>query len=265
MGASGFNPNSSTSLNQEYEMIRVYNDLEALSQAAAELFTVQSRQASLICGRFSVALSGGETPRRLYEILATSPYRERIHWDEVHVFWSDERYVPEDDPRNNARMARQTLLEHVPIPPDNIHPIRYYNSPQEAAIQYEQELREFFSTSNPNFHLILLGLGTNGHLASLFPHTPVLNEKTKWVSEVFVKELGMYRITFTAPYINQANQVVFLVSGADKAQVLETVLEGPYQPSELPAQLIRPDGEHPIWLVDKAASHKLTISDEDQM
>lgn len=244
-------------------MIRVYNDLEALSQAAAELFTVQSRQASLICGRFSVALSGGETPRRLYEILATSPYRERIHWDEVHVFWSDERYVPEDDPRNNARMARQTLLEHVPIPSDNIHPIRCFNSPSDAAIQYEHELREFFSTSNPNFHLILLGLGSNGHIASLFPHTPVLNEKTKWVSEVFVKELGMYRITFTAPYINQASQVVFLVSGADKAQVLETVLEGPYQPRRLPAQLIRPDGKPPIWLVDKAASHKLTTHDEE--
>ena len=211
-------------------MIHVYNDLEALSQAAAELFAVQSRQASLICGRFSVALSGGETPRRLYEILASSPYRERIHWDEVHVFWSDERCVPEDDPRNNARMARQTLLDHVPIPPDHIHPIRCDQSPQQAAIQYEQELKEFFSTSNPNFHLVLLGLGENGHIASLFPHTPVLNEQEKWVSEVYVKELGMDRITFTAPFINQASQVVFLVSGADKAQVLENVLEGPYQP-----------------------------------
>ncbi len=239
-------------------MIRVYNDLEALSQATAELFIIQSRQASLICGRFSVALSGGETPRRLYEILASSPYRERIHWNEVHIFWSDERCVPEDDPRNNARMARETLLKHVPIPPDNIHPIRCDQTPQAAAIQYEQELREFFSSQNPNFHLILLGLGANGHIASLFPHTPVLNEKVKWVSEVYVKEFEMYRITFTAPYINQASQVVFLVSGADKAQVLETVLEGSYQPHVLPAQLIRPNGSQPIWLVDKAASHKLT-------
>ncbi len=244
-------------------MIRVYNDLEALSQAAAEIFTVQSRQASLICGRFSVALSGGETPRRLYEILGSSPYRERIHWDEVHVFWSDERCVPEDDPRNNARMARETLLSHVPIPSENIHPIRCSSAPLDAATQYEAELRQFFSTSNPNFHLILLGLGTNGHIASLFPHTPVLNEKVKWVSDVYVKELGMYRITFTAPYINQSSQVVFLVSGADKAQVLETVLEGAYQPRKLPAQLIRPDGKPPIWLVDKAASHKLNMHDEE--
>jgi 6-phosphogluconolactonase len=244
-------------------MIRVYNDLEALSQAAAELFTVQSRQASLICGRFSVALSGGETPRRLYEILAASPYRERIHWDEVHIFWSDERCVPEDDPRNNATMARQVLLDYVPIPPDHIHPIRCDQSPQQAAIQYEQELKDFFSTQNPNFHLVLLGLGENGHIASLFPHTPVLNEQVKWVSDVYIKQLGMYRITFTAPFINQASQVVFLVSGADKAQVLENVLEGPYQPHDLPAQLIRPNGEHPIWLVDKAASHKLTINDDE--
>lgn len=247
-------------------MIRVYNDLETLSQAAAEIFVVQSRQASLICGRFCVALSGGETPRRLYEILASAPYRKRVHWDEVHIFWSDERCVPEDDPRNNARMARQTLLDNVPIPPDHIHAIRCDQSPQQAAIQYEQELKEFFSTQNPNFHLILLGLGSNGHIASLFPHTPVLNEKVKWVSEVYVKELGMYRITFTASYINQASQVVFLVSGADKAQVLLNVLEGAYQPHELPAQLIRPNGAQPIWLVDRAASRKLTAqTGEEQM
>jgi 6-phosphogluconolactonase len=263
MGVSGCSLYSLTNQNQEDEMISVYSDLEALSQAAAELFMVQSRQASMICGRFCVALSGGETPRRMYEILASSPYRERVHWGEVHVFWSDERCVPENDSRSNARMARQTLLEYVPIPPDHIHPIRCDQTPHEAAIQYEQELKDFFSTQNPNFHLILLGLGANGHIASLFPHTPVLNEQVKWVSDVYVKELGMHRITFTAPYINQASQVVFLVSGADKAQVLETVLEGPYQPRKLPAQLIRPYGKPPIWLVDKAAGHKLTMSDEE--
>jgi 6-phosphogluconolactonase len=243
-------------------MIRVYNDLEALSQAAAEHFTLQSRQASLICGRFSVALSGGETPRRTYELLATPQYAERIHWNEVHVFWSDERCVPEDDPRSNAHMARQALLDHVPIPPENIHPIRCAASPHQAAMEYEQELREFFSRSNPNFHLVLLGLGSNGHTASIFPHTAVVQETERWVSDVYVQELGMYRVTFTAPFIDQAEQVVFLVSGGDKAQVLETVLEGAYQPSELPAQLIRPAGKHPLWLVDKAASHKLTILDE---
>jgi len=246
-------------------MIRIYNDLESLSQAAAELFTIQSRQASLICGRFSVALSGGETPRRLFEILATSPYRERIHWDEVHIFWSDERCVSENDPRNNARMARQTLLDQVPIPTANIHPIRCAESPQQAAIQYERELREFFSVQNPNFHLVLLGLGANGHIASLFPHTEVLNEQGRWVSEVYISELGMYRITFTAPFINQANQVVFLVSGRDKSSVLKNVLEGTYKPHKLPAQLIRPNGAQPIWLVDMAASRKLKVQGEEEI
>jgi 6-phosphogluconolactonase len=259
MDAAGSNLYSSTNPNQENKMIRVFNDLETFSQAAAELFMLQSRQASLICGRFSVALSGGETPRRMYEILASPPYCDRIHWSEVHIFWSDERCVPKDDPRSNYLMATNTLLKHVPIPLENIHPVPCDTSPQQAALQYETELREFFSTSNPDFHMVLLGLGANGHTASLFPHTPVLNEKERWVSEVYVEELGMHRVTFTASFINQASQVMFIVSGADKAQVLEDVLEGPYHPNELPAQLIRPAGKHPIWLVDKAASHKIAI------
>lgn len=246
-------------------MIRIYNDLESLSQAAAEIFVIQSRQASLICGRFAVALSGGSTPRRLYELLAVPPYRDRVHWNEVHIFWSDERCVPEDDPRNNANMARQALLNHVPIPAANIHPIQSSLSPQSAAEQYEQELREFFSTQNPNFHLVLLGLGTNGHTASLFPHTPVLSEQQRWVSAVHIRERNMDRVTFTAPFINQASQVVFLVSGLDKARVLEKVLEGPYQPRKLPAQLIRPNDSQPIWLVDKAASLKLTSQNQEDL
>jgi 6-phosphogluconolactonase len=246
-------------------MIRIYPDLDVLSHAAAETFMLQSRQASLVCGRFTVALSGGGTPRRLYEILASPPYCDRIHWNMVHVFWSDERCVPPADPRNNANLARQVLLNKVPIPPGNIHPIRTDLPPQEAAMQYEQELRQFFSNQNPNFHLVLLGLGKNGHIASLFPHTPVLNEGTRWVSEVYVKELDMYRVTFTAPFINQASQVVFLVSGLDKARVLEKVLEGPYQPLKLPAQLIRPNDAQPIWLVDKAASQKLLAQNQEDL
>jgi len=246
-------------------MIRIFSDHESISQAAAELFTSRSRQASIICGRFSVAISGGETPRRLYEILASSPYRERIHWDEVHIFWSDERCVSEHDPRNNAGMARQMLLDLVPIPPENIHPIRCDQPPLQAALLYEKELKDFFKDQNPNFHLVLLGLGGNGHTASLFPHTPVLNEQLRWVSEVYIPELDMNRVTFTASYINQADQVVFLVSGLDKAVVLEKVLEGPYQPHELPAQLIRPNGKQPIWLVDKAASHKLRAQNQEDI
>jgi 6-phosphogluconolactonase len=246
-------------------MIRIYNDPEKLSQAAAMLFFELAGRAISERGRFSVVLSGGETPRRLYEILATQPFRERICWDDIHVFWSDERCVPEDDPRNNARMARQALLDHVHLPADHIHPIRCDQSPQQAALSYEKELQGFFGSQPPIFDLVLLGLGENGHTASLFPHTPVLNEQKRWVAEVYIAELDMYRVTLTAPLINQANQVIFLVCGLEKASVLQYVLEGAYQPHELPAQLIRPNGAHPIWLVDKAASQKLAVEIEEEL
>jgi len=244
-------------------MIRIYNDPEKLSQTAAMTFFEQVSHAISERGRFSVVLSGGETPRRLYEILATPPFQERICWGDVHVFWSDERCVPPDDPRSNARMARQALLNHVPIPPENIHPIHCETSPQQAALSYEQELRDFFGSQPPIFDLVLLGLGENGHTASLFPHTPVLKEQQHWVAEVYVAELDMYRVTLTAPLINQARQVVFLVCGSEKASVLQNVLEGAYQPNDLPAQLIRPNGAQPIWLVDKAASRKLAVENEE--
>lgn len=238
-------------------MIRIYNDLEALSQAAAKLFVDLSNQAIEEHGRFSVALSGGNTPRRLYELLAAPPLREQIHWETVHIFWSDERCVPADDPRSNFHMARKALLDHVSLPVANIHPMRGDIVPADAAVQYETELRTFFGDQPPVFDLILLGLGDNAHTASLFPHTDVLNETKHWVAEVYVAELDMYRITLTAPLINQADQVAFLVSGTGKALALQNVLEGAYQPHELPAQLIHPNGSHPLWLADKAASHKL--------
>jgi 6-phosphogluconolactonase len=238
-------------------MIRVFNDLEALSLAAAEMFAELANQAIATRGRFCVALSGGNTPRRLYEVLANTPVQERIHWESVHVFWGDERCVPADDPRSNFRMARKILLNHVPVPANQIHSIQGDLSPALAAAQYETELRDFFKDQPPVFDLVLLGLGENAHTASLFPHTLVLDEKEHWVKEVFVAEGGMYRVTLTAPLINQAKEVIFLVNGVDKALALQSVLEGAYQPHELPAQLIRPNGAHPIWLVDKAASHKL--------
>ena len=238
-------------------MIRVFNDLEALSQAAAEIFTDLAKHAIATRGSYSVALSGGHTPRRLYEILADSPYREQVHWEAVHIFWGDERCVPVDDPRSNFKMAQQALLNHVPVPENNIHPILGDLPAAMAADQYETELRDFFEASPAAFDLILLGLGENAHTASLFPHTPVLDEKERWVDEVYVAEQNMYRVTLTASLINQAREALFLVSGADKASALQGVLEGAYHPHELPAQLIRPNGAHPIWLVDKAAAHKL--------
>lgn len=238
-------------------MIRIFNDLEVLSQSAAEMFVELADQAINTNGRFSVALSGGRTPLRLYEILASTPIREQIRWESVHIFWGDERCVPVDDPRSNVGMAQKTLLDHVPIPKIQIHPILGDLPAALAAAHYETELRDFFGDQPPVFDLILLGLGVNAHTASLFPHMPVLDESERWVDEVYQAEKSMYRVTLTAPLINQARDVIFLVSGADKAFALQSVLEGAYHPLELPAQLIRPNGAHPIWLVDKAAAHKL--------
>jgi len=238
-------------------MIRVFNDYEALSEAAAETFVDLAAQAINANGHFSVALSGGNTPHLLYEILATAPFRKKVNWESVHVFWGDERCVPLDDPRSNFLMARRMLLDRVPIPVEHIHPIFGDLPAAMAANNYETVLRNFFGKQPPVFDLILLGLGDNAHTASLFPHTPVLGEKERWVDEVYVAELSMYRVTLTAPLINQAKAVIFLVSGAEKAVALQNVLEGAYHPHEFPAQLIQPNGAHPIWLVDRAAAHKL--------
>jgi len=244
-------------------MIRVFSDLEGISQAAAEIFVDLAVQAIAMRGRFSVALSGGNTPRRLHEILAE---QTKINWQAIHIFWGDERCVPADDSRSNFRMARETLFSHVPLPAENIHTMRGDLSPADAASQYELDLRAFFGDAPPILDLVFLGLGDNAHTASLFPRTPVLAEKERWVSEVYVAELDMHRITLTAPLINQADQVVFLVSGADKAAALQKVLEGAPQPLQYPAQLIHPASGHPIWLVDKAAGQKLAtpLKTEDE-
>jgi 6-phosphogluconolactonase len=244
-------------------MIRVFNDLDQLSEAAAEMFMDLANQVIHTRGRFIVVLSGGNTPRCLYQLLAAQPYRDKIHWKFIHFFWGDERCVPANDPRNNALMAYQSLIDHIPIPAANIHAVQCDLPPALAAKLYESELKKFFGNQPPIFDLILLGMGENAHTASLFPQTSVLNETERWVAEVYLPEQGMYRVTFTVPLINQANQVVFLVSGADKALALQKVLEGVYQPQEYPAQLIHPNGTHPDWLVDKAASHKLTTEMDD--
>ena len=238
-------------------MIHIFQNLEKLSQAAAETFVNLADQAVRARGRFSVALSGGGTPRRMYELLASNPLRGRVRWSAVHVFWGDERCVPAEDPRSNARMARQALLDHVPLPAGNIHPISGELPPTQAAARYETILRKFFEGGEPVFDLILLGLGENAHTASLFPHTPVLQESQRWAAEVYIASQEMYRVTLTAPLINRARKVLFLVSGAGKAEALQHVLEGAVQPNDFPAQLIRPNGVHATWLVDKAASHKL--------
>jgi 6-phosphogluconolactonase len=239
-------------------MIWFYDDYEALSNAAAGIFVQQARQAAQSKGWFGVVLSGGHTPQRTYQLLAQPPYRDRVSWGQVHVFWGDERCVPPADHRSNARMAHEALLDHVPIPASQIHPIACGQAPRQAADDYEAVLREFFGDQPPRFDLILLGLGENGHTASLFPDTPVLDEQRRWVSDVYVARQDLVRVTLTAPLVNRAAVVAFLVSGAGKAGVLREVLEGPIDPHRLPAQLIRPSHGELHWLVDQDTGALLT-------
>ena len=238
-------------------MIRVYADLEALSHAAAGLFAAEARQAVQARGRFVAALAGGSTPRRTYELLGQEPFREMVPWQNAHIFWGDERCVPGEDPWSNARMARQTLLDHVPVPPEQVHPMVCNCAPREAAEEYEAFLRGFFATGRPQFDLVLLGLGENGHTASLFPGTSVLEEQQRWVADVYLAEEGQHRLTLTAVAINQATLIVFLVSGYGKASILWKVLEDAQDPGSIPALLIKPADGKLLWLVDRNAARLL--------
>jgi len=238
-------------------MIEVYPDLESLSRAAAALLVEQANRAVAVRGRFSVALAGGATPRRTYELLAAPPLKDQAPWDRVYVFWGDERCVPLTDPRSNARLAKEAWLDRVPIPGNQIHPMNCAPDPAAAARQYEAKLREFFGGQPPRLDLVLLGLGPDGHTASLFPSTPALAESDRWVAAVSVADQDLHRITLTAPLINQAAMVAFLVAGGAKAGVLRVVLHGPRDPARLPAQLIQPRHGELRWLVDLAAAGDL--------
>jgi 6-phosphogluconolactonase len=237
---------------------RIYPDADRLAQAAAEHVVTLAGQAIARQGRFSVALSGGSTPRPLYARLATEDFAPQTDWSNVHVFWGDERCVPPEHPDSNYGMARQSLLDHVPIPAHNVHRIHGELEPAEAALEYERVLRTFFASSTQEsgttFDLVLLGLGTDGHTASLFPRTDPLHEQKRWVAAHYADAVGVWRVTLTPPAINAAANVTFLVSGADKAQTLQQMLGGPYEPDLLPAQIIKPSSGCLLWLLDAAAA-----------
>jgi 6-phosphogluconolactonase len=234
--------------------ITIFADIDALSRGAAEMFTEAAKSAVDARGRFIVALSGGNTPRPMHELLAQPPFHAHLPWDRIHFFWGDERCVPLDDPRNNAANAIDQLLSKVPVNEAHIHRVESELPPREAARLYDKQLHEFFDKVSPRFDLVFLGLGENGHTASLFPGTPILNETERWVSEVFVEEQDMYRVSLTAGTINQARRIVFLVAGEGKANVLHDILDGEREPERLPAQLIAPvDGELD-WYVDESAA-----------
>jgi 6-phosphogluconolactonase len=261
--------------------VKVYPDRASLARAAAEHFVTRASEALAARGLFTVALSGGSTPRPTYALLASAdnadagrrrpgsgrqhPREFALHvdWPRVHVFWGDERCVPPDHPNSNYRMAREALLEKVPIPTENVHRIRGELPPDQAAAAYQSELKSFLGAGG-RFDLILLGMGADGHTASLFPGTAAIHERTRWVVAHYVRrqgrrpdKLGVWRITLTPIVINGAAHVIFLVSGAGKAERLREVLEGPYQPDVLPAQIVRPSDGQLLWLVDAAAAARL--------
>ena len=232
--------------------VRIHENPEALTQAVADWLVGYVGEVLQRQERFTLALSGGSTPQALYELLAKSHYRERIAWEKVHVFWGDERYVPFSDPRNNARMAFDALLDHVPIPVGQIHVMQTNVIPRASATAYENLLHTYFDATATTFDLVLLGLGDDGHTLSLFPGTAVVREEQAWVKAYYLDAQEMYRLTLTAPVVNRADCVAFLVTGSKKAGVLKAVLKGPYQPDVYPSQRIKPGNGNLIWFVDKA-------------
>lgn len=238
---------------------------EALAEDAAQRFARAAGEAIHSRGEFVVALSGGATPRSLYARLAAPPYASTVPWSEVAVLWGDERCVPPDDPASNYWMARETLLDHVPIPAAHVHRIRGEDDPVAAARAYEQTLRSALRTPRgpprdapgARMDLVLLGLGDDGHTASLFPGVPAFTDGDPWVVAHYVAAVSQWRVTLTPVIINAAAEVLFIVSGGSKAAVVRRVLEGPPRPLELPAQLIAPADGRVLWLLDAAAARDL--------
>ena len=236
--------------------IRIYDDKSALTQAAADYVLACFDDAVATHDYFALALSGGSTPRALYVRLAKLIHERGIDASKLRVFWGDERTVPPDHAESNFRMAQETLLEPAAIPSENVYRMRGELPPEQAAADYESVLRDFFGAEE-RFDLVLLGMGDDGHTASLFPHTPALSETERLVVANYVPKLETWRITLTAPAINSAAHVAFLVAGSAKATPLQAVLEGPHRPDELPSQLIQPVGGDLVWLVDRAAAADL--------
>ena len=233
--------------------VHVFETPQDLAEAAAKAFAQEATRSIRENGRFAVALAGGSTPKALYELLAAR-YRNALDWSGIHVFFGDERTVPPDHEDSNYRMAYETLLSRVPA--GSVHRMPGELDPQEAAVLYEKELTAFFDGS-PRFDLVLLGIGEDGHTASLFPRTPALDVNDKWVVENPVQKLGTTRLTLTVPAINAARKVTFLVAGESKAEALKEVLEGDAHPRDYPAKLVQPADGPPDWFVDRAAASLL--------
>lgn len=243
-------------MDTENREIKVVPDAKAVAAEAAVRVAAAAERAIAERGRFSIALSGGSTPKALYGLLAAEPYRSRIDWAKIHVLFGDERAVPPDHKDSNYRMAAEGLLTKVPVPGDNVYRMRgeLGDKADEAAREYGLMLKEEFPHG---LDLVLLGMGADGHTASIFPHTRAVSETEHRVIGYFAENSSTgasWRITLTAPFINAAREILVLVAGADKAQRLAEVLEGPDEPDRLPIQLIKPVGGNIVWITDAAAA-----------
>lgn len=263
-------------------MIQVFSTSELLADAVARHVVACGQEAINASGRFTLALSGGSTPRAAYSRLATRDLADRVNWQRTHVLWGDERCVPPDDPRSNYRMAKESLLDRVPIPAENVHRIRGEDEPERAAADYEAELRSLLGCHSErseeslgpratierslaslrmtnSLDLVLLGLGEDGHTASLFPGQPAVHETTRWVVAAMAPDKKLWRVTLTPAILNLAHDVTFMISGAGKAARLRQVVEGSFTPDRLPAQAILPAQGRLTWMVDEAASALLSM------
>ena len=238
-------------------MLHIFDKVDLLFLSIADFIVAKAKESISREGRFSLVLSGGNSPKRLHELLASEKYRNQIEWEKVFFFFGDERYVPANHSDSNYLMAKTTLFDPLKISKAQIFPINTSLPPAGAAKGYEKDIVTFFGGKPPHFDLIILGLGDNSHTASLFPHTDVLQEKEALVKEEYIEEVKMYRITFTAPLINQANQVAFLLFGAGKAEAVYHILEDERNIEQYPAQLIKPQAGELHWFMDRDAASKL--------
>jgi 6-phosphogluconolactonase len=237
----------------------ISKNIEELSEQVASWMVDYIKNILQNQDRFTICLSGGSTPKKLYQLLASEDFKNKIDWTKIHVFWGDERFVPFTDESNNAKMAFDVLLNHVSIPPAQIHRIRTDIEPEASAKEYEKILRKYFPATIHNaqgatFDLTLLGLGDNAHTLSLFPGYQLIHEQHSWVRAVYLKEQSMHRVTLTAPVINLSKRIAFLVNGQDKADALVHILEGTFAPDLYPAQIIKPGNGELFWFVDETAA-----------
>ena len=259
--------------------LNTYKNTEELNQQVAEWMVDYIHKTLQLQDRFTIALSGGSTPKKLHLLLASDQFKNKIDWSRLHVFWGDERYVSFKDERNNAKMAFDTLLDHVAVPKSQIHIMRTDIDPEESAKEYEKVLKEYFPnavrkdelgydsqlttdnsslvTHHSSFDLVLLGLGDNAHTLSLFPGEQAIHEKKCWVRSLFIKEINMERITLTAPIVNLSKRIAFLVSGQGKADAVSHVLLNDYAPDLYPAQIIKPENGELYWFLDEVAAMRL--------